>query len=95
MLQPLIRLHIEDVQSTWDRTQFLLLVRSADPADRWCDGRTDRYSKGAHNKLYLQLIAMSSKNCVNKKNGINQKNRHAHYLSYIVPKIQIGSFIKK
>ena len=33
---------IEGVRSTWDRTYFLMLVRSADPADRcFCDRRTD------------------------------------------------------
>ena len=39
---------IENVRSTWDRTYFLMLVRSADPADRRCDrqtdGRTDRWT---------------------------------------------------
>ena len=33
---------IEDAQSTWDRTYVLLLVHSADPADRRCDRRMDR-----------------------------------------------------
>ena len=41
---------IEDTQSTWDRTYVLLLVHSADPADRRCDRRmdrqTDRHNKG-------------------------------------------------
>ena len=38
---------MRDVPSTWDRSDFLLLVRSADPADRRRDRRTDRHYKGA------------------------------------------------
>ena len=37
---------IEDVQSTWDRTYFLMLVFSADPAGRRRDRQTDRHIKG-------------------------------------------------
>ena len=35
------RVLIEDVQSTWDRTYYLMLVRSADTADRRHDRQTD------------------------------------------------------
>ena len=41
-LETLIPYVIEDVQSTWDRAYFLLLVCSADPAYRRCDRQTDR-----------------------------------------------------
>ena len=50
---------IEDVQST-DRTElsFPLLVRSADPADRRCDGRdlkNKKIIKDRHNKVAVGL----------------------------------------
>ena len=47
---------IENVQSSWDRTYSLMLVRSA---DRWCDrrtdGQTDRHNKGS---LVLRKLIM-------------------------------------
>ena len=53
---------IEDVQSTWDRTYFLMLVFSADPAGRRRDRQTDRHIKGTPlgllvtNEIILELI---------------------------------------
>ena len=38
---------------------FLLLVRSVDPADRRCDGRTDGHDKGARGLLVSNTLKLS------------------------------------
>ena len=51
---------IEDVQRVRGTVlSFLLLVRSAEPADRRCDRQTDRLDKGALSLLVLNTLKLS------------------------------------